>query len=168
LRKRSLMRRPQRSRCRNENCILRIEPCPLLLEWRRQPHTATSRAADRRLLRGSYGGAADNQAFGKSSHEVAKFMVFWCESAIEEWGARASCWLMRIGHWSVVARWATPSAPQPEEGGEGFLCKTPVKRGRACLRSASLVSLPQNRPLPTLRRMRRRVGRGLRTHSSRS
>jgi hypothetical protein len=49
----------------------------------------------------------------------------------------------------------------------GFLCKTPASTGRASLRSASLVSLPQNRP-PLYPPPQARVEKGLETSSRRS
>jgi hypothetical protein len=83
----------------------------------------------------------------------------------------SSCWLCKDRRLGPTGPSSTlpPDLPLHASGGaRGFLCKTPASTGRACLRSASLVSLPQNRPPLYPPRSRGRVERGLETSSRRS
>jgi hypothetical protein len=85
----------------------------------------------------------------------------------------ASCWLLTdrplecLGPTGPARRPSRPPSLRVAER-SGFLCKTPANTGRACFWSASLVSLPQNRPPPGPSAQVRKGREGLETSSRRS
>jgi hypothetical protein len=107
------------------------------------------------------------------------FMLFWDESAIE--GGSASSPAMTASEWCELLAFngSTTGVPWPNRSPldappdipslrvaerSGFLCKTRANTARARFWSASLVSLPQNRPPPYPSAQARKGWKGLRPH----